>query len=355
MEIRIFNKNIASEYKALLVNNELSLDIYYQSEFLDIEASIRGGEFEIFTLTKAETKQVFIYPYIKLGFIDDYSEYFDITSPYGYAGPYCNDNSFFSQGEEKFVKYVKSQNIVTEFVRYHFLYNNEMRFSENIKNEMNRSLVVIDLRKDWTSIWMHGISINNRNHFRRLERDGYKFEINESPDHLDEFITMYYRTMKNADADKSFYFDREYFQQLFNSLPGKVKLAMVTKGGVTYSTVIFFVSGGFAHYYLMGRNLDYPKVPSSILLYIHIAKWAKESGIELINIGGGRTNAPDDILFKSKKRYSKQIIPFYIGKRIHNADVYQQMIDKRINDKGIDEFERAKHILQFYRLENNYT
>lgn len=349
MNIKVYNKNNFYEYKELLANNELSLDIYYQPEFLDIEAGVRGGEFEIFTLTKTETRQVFIYPYIKVSLTEEYPEYFDITSPYGYAGPYCNDNLFFSQGEDAFVKYIRTQNILTEFVRYHFLYNKEMRFSKKIINELNRSLVVIDLRKDWTSIWMNGMSMNNRNHFRRLEREGYTFEINESTEHLDEFVDVYYQTMKNASADNSFYFEREYFYQLFTSLHGKVKLARVVKDGITYSAVIFFISGNILHYYLMGRNLDYPKVPSSIPLYINIAKWAKEIGVELLNIGGGLTNSPDDMLFKFKKSYSKQIMPFYIGKRIHNPVVYQQLIDTWISDKGVDAFEKVKHILQFYR------
>lgn len=349
MNIKVYNKNNFYEYKELLANNELSLDIYYQPEFLDIEAGVRGGEFEIFTLTKTETRQVFIYPYIKVSLTEEYPEYFDITSPYGYAGPYCNDNLFFSQGEDAFVKYIRTQNILTEFVRYHFLYNKEMRFSKNITNELNRSLVVIDLRKDWNSIWMNGMSMNNRNHFRRLDREGYTFEISESDEHLDEFIDMYCLTMKNAGAVESFYFDREYYYRLFNNLPGKIKLARVIKDGVTYSTVIFFMCGKLVHYYLMGRNLDYPKVPSSIPLYINIAKWAQENGMELINIGGGLTNSPDDLLFKFKKSYSKKIIPFYIGKRIHDYKIYQKIVDKWINNNGIDAFEEVKHLLQFYR------
>lgn len=326
------------------------MDIYYYPEFLDIEAQITGGEFEIFTLTKPQTEEVFIYPYLKICLYGKYKNHFDISSPYGYAGPYCSNATFFKEGEHEFLGYLKKQDVITEFVRYHFIYNNKMLFSYNINNELNRSLIVMDLRRDWEDIWTNEISMNNRNYTRKLQKDGYKFEIDDTFNSIEEFIQMYHATMIHANASEQFFFDHSYFIQLVSKLKDKIRLARVTKDNITYSTVLFFISGTISHYYLMGRNLDYPKIPATILLYIEVAKWAKEHGMNFINMGGGATNFSDDALFKFKKNYSKNTIPFYIGKRIHNRDVYNQLKVEWIESNGSEKFEKVKHLLQFYRM-----
>lgn len=349
-EIKIFNQNNLSDYKSLLQKYELDLDIFYQPEFLKLEAQNIGGKFEIFVLTQSKKNRIFIYPFIKLGFEGEFSDYIDLISPYGYAGPYCNVNSLFSHGETEFIKYANTQNVITEFVRYHFLYNDVSKFSETIENELNRTLVVIDLSKSWDDIWMKEMSMNNRNYVRKLEKEGYLFEINISPSIIEGFVDMYYRTMKQANADKYYYFKKGYFHQLFETLKGKIQLGRIIKHNITYSSVIFFVSGKILHLYLMSRNLNYPKVPATNLLYTKVAKWAKEQGILHFNIGGGRTNSEEDSLFRFKKSFSKLTRPFYIGKRIHQKTIYQQLIKKFIAKHGQDKYQKVKHILQFYRI-----
>jgi len=349
-ETTIFTQSNFSDYKALINKYDLDLDIYYHPEFLKLEAQNMGGEFEIFTSTQSGKNRVFIYPYIKVSFSGDFSSFFDLVSPYGYAGPYCNDNSFFSKGENEFIKYVQTQNVVTEFVRYHFIYNKEQKFSKNIKTELNRTLIVIDLSKTWEDIWMKEMSMNNRNYVRKMEKEGYIFEINHSSQIIEEFIKLYYQTMDYTNADKYYYFNKEYFYQLFRALKGKVKLARIIKDDITYSTVFFFIGGKILHLYLMGRNFGYPKVPATNLLYTRIAEWAKGQGVMLLNIGGGITNSENDPLFKFKKNFSKQTRLFYIGKRIHQKAIYQQIVDKFIAQYGKEKYKKVKHILQFYRI-----
>lgn len=349
MKIAIFNKNFVCDYKKLLSDFQLDLDIYYQPEFLELEAESIDGEFEIFTVCNYSTREVFIYPYIKLPFQNEFTNYFDLTSPYGYAGPFCNNSSFFSIGENEFLNYIRNQNIVSEFVRYHFVYNEKQLFIQNIQNEHNRTIIIFDLRLSWEEIWKNNVSQNNRNYTNRFNREGFVLEITSTTKYLEEFISMYYQTMKNADAMKSFFFPKEYYYKLFEKLKGKIKLGRITKDNITYASVLFLFSGGFVHPYLNGRNLRYKKLPSNVPLYIKLAEWAKENGFKLLNMGGGRTNSLDDSLFLFKKRLSNQFKNFFIGKRIHNKDIYQQLVSKYIAENGFDKYETIKHRLQFYR------
>jgi hypothetical protein len=42
-------------------------------------------------------------------------------------------------------------------------------------------------------------------------------------------------------------------------------------------------------------------------------------------------------------------MPFYIGKRIYQKNIYQQLTEKFIAENGSEKYNQVKHILQFYR------
>ena len=103
MLIRIFNSKNINEYNNLIKN--LNLDIYYNGNYLKIEADKIKGKLEIFCST--QENYIFIYPYIKLKINNKFSDYYDLISPYGYCGPYCNNSIFFENSEKKFINYKK--------------------------------------------------------------------------------------------------------------------------------------------------------------------------------------------------------------------------------------------------------
>ena len=344
----IFNKYNEPEYKLFLKTHNLKLDIYYQPEFLNVEAIRKKCEYEIFTL-KGKGEDTFIYPYLKIKHNGNLSEYIDLESPYGYAGPFCNNHSFFNIAEKSFIYYIENQNVITEFVRYHFLYNKNMQFSLRINNVANRTIVYFNLNKNWDEIWNNDIVMNNRNYVRKLKKDGYKFEVCDNQKDFKDFIDLYYQTMDNVSASNEFYFTEKYLLHLFKQLNEKVKIAKITKNGVTYSSVIIFQCNGIIQLYLNCRNLKFPKISATGPLYINLAKWAKSRGIKILNVGGGNTNSPEDGLYKFKKKLSKSTETFYVGKRIHNNDLYNDIIEDYINKFGYDNWRKVRHRLQFYR------
>ena len=164
--ISIFNKDNHSDYMRLILNMNLNLDIYYYPVYLDIDAKMQGGTYEIFTV--ADGKSIFIYPYIKLPFVKlGWDKYFDITSPYGYCGPYCEDAVLFKIAEQEFIKYISTY-CVTEFVRYHYQYNVNLKFTEQITNIKNRTIVVLNTNQPWETIWEKEFSSTNRYLVRKL-------------------------------------------------------------------------------------------------------------------------------------------------------------------------------------------
>jgi lipid II:glycine glycyltransferase (peptidoglycan interpeptide bridge formation enzyme) len=344
---QIFNEYTYPNYLKLLGELELELDIYYYPSFLDIDAKIQKGEYEIFFFIKG--KEVFIYPYIKLPFNEEkFKEYFDISSPYGYCGPFCSSELIFQEGEEAFVDYIKSK-CVTEFVRYHYIYNEKHKFTRMIQNLQNRTVVTLDTTLDWETIWSKEFSGTNRNLIRKLEREEYKFILANKKEDLLGFLEMYYSTMKNAGASNFYFFEKDLINRLYEDLGEKIFLVKVEKESIVYCYSLFFISGGIGTYYLSARNVDYPKIPGSNYLLAKAVELLQEKGAFVLNFGGGLTNETDDYLFNFKRNFSKRTKEFFIGKRIFNNNIYNQLVNDWINLHGENDYEKRKHILQFYR------
>lgn len=350
LTIEVYKSGSFLEYEKIIKDFGLQLDIYYTPSLLEIEAKYLGAECEIFVAYN-QNGHIFIYPYIKarisvLGF----ENYFDIFSPYGYAGPYSNSQEFFYEAEEYWVNYVSNLPMVNEFIRYHYLFNKSERFKINCKNLKNRTIVLGNCDSgNFEQYWEKKFSKTNRNLVRKLEKEGFNFEITSDNKVFNEFVKMYYSTMDKAGASSNYYFSENYFKELRESLGDKLILARVYKDNITYASALFFLSFPFVTYYLSARNLSFPKIPASNLLLSYMVKWTFDNNFHYLNFGGGLKDDVNDPLFKFKTNFSSDTLDFYIGKRIHNLPVYQEIIDEWTKQNGKDAFEVRKMILQFYR------
>jgi hypothetical protein len=343
--VAVYNAGNIDELKAFYLNAGFNLDIFYWPEFIALEAEKDGGAYEIFVYQ--EDAGIFIYPYLKRKLPSTFGDYWDIQSPYGYGGPFSTDPVVFHRAERVFLAYCEGENIVSEFVRYHILYNRDRLFTENILNEHNRTVLLLNARKDWEDIWMHDFSSQNRTKVRQMEKEQYAFEITDFGEAMDEFIEMYRSTMDNAGAKDYYYFDRQYFEQMYLTLGQALVFARVIRDGITYGSGLFFRTPEILTYHLGARNLDFPHVRATNLLLSRICSYANQENIGYVNFGGGLTNAEDDSLFRFKMSFTKDCYPFMIGKRIHNPRVYEEVKSQWISLKGEDAFGKVSQILQF--------
>ncbi len=350
MAIKVYNKDNQKELKADFLKELAGLDIYFQPDYLNCDALMQNGEWELFTVRDGNS--IFIYPYILL-VIPDHPAYFDITSPYGYAGPFCNDSNLFTKAEEAFLSYVHNKNIVTEFVRYHYLYHfqEKSRFQQNIQNLENRTVVVLNCEQDYNHIWQNEFSGTNRNLVRKMDNEGYEI-ITETfaKKDIPSFMEMYAATMTNSEADSFYYFSIDFYNQLIDNLGEQLICTKTMKDGIIYGIALFFHSDHILTYYLSARNLNYTKVPSTNFIISKMSLWATMNNVKAFNLGGGLSMNPDDRLFKFKTNFSKNTMPFYIGKRVHLKEIYENIKKEWIVKNGIEEFDKVRNVLQFYRL-----
>nr|WP_294858253.1 peptidoglycan bridge formation glycyltransferase FemA/FemB family protein [uncultured Fluviicola sp.] len=345
-QLRIYTKDTISLLEAKIAVFLKTLDIYYQPEFLACDAKMQNGEYEIAVCSKED--QIWIYPYILLPI--EGTGYFDLSSPYGYAGPVSNSTDITLKAEELFLEYISNkQTVVTEFVRYHYLYNEQHFFQREIANLLNRRVVLVPTQ-DQENIWMKEFSGTNRNLVRKLEKESFTWSVAPfTKEDVPAFDEAYRTTMIHSGADDFYFFSKEFYLEMIDKLGEKLLLAKVEKENEIYSSALFFVSGGIVTYYLSARNLNYPKVPGSNLLLSKMAFWAQENRMNILNFGGGLSLDENDHLFKFKSNFGKQVKDFHIGKRIHQPELYKKLQDQFIAKKGVSAYQKVKHILQFYR------
>ena len=110
---------------------------------------------------------------------------------------------------------------------------------------------------------------------------------------------------------------------------------------------IFFHYGDYFHYHLSGRSA---KADNSVNNYLidSAAVFAQDKGAKYFHLGGGRSKSEDDSLLKFKNSFSKQTLPFYIGKKIHNQEIYNEVV-QQWEERFPEKRDKFKNVLLKYR------
>lgn len=316
-------------------------DIYYTSEYYKMYEVNGDGIGKIF-IYYDNNDNLAIYPFM-LREIDGYdlnNKYYDIETAYGYGGPVinCADEKFIKDFEKCFIYYCKKNNIVAEFVRFHPLIKNQNIFKKDIETLHNRITVQLDLTKGIENIWNEDIKSKNRNMIRKAKKNGLSVE--ESMD-FETFKKIYSSTMNKVDADNYYYFDNNYYESLKEN--NNCILLNVKKDNLVIASAIFMGYREYFHYHLAGSLNEYLKFAPNNLLLWEAIKYAHEKGYKKMHFGGGLTNNIGDNLFKFKNSFSKEYADFYIGKRIHNKEIYDYLISKWEDNNN----KKAKILLQY--------
>ncbi len=316
-------------------------DIYYTREYYLMEQEEEGKEAVLFVY-EDEKQNIALYPFLKRKINSPILKYnyYDIETAYGYGGALVNttNENFIIQFESAFLRYCKEENIIAEFIRFHPLLRNESIFKHNIEILHNRYTVWLDLTSEIDDIWMHQVSTQNRNTIRKCKKNGLVVQIS---DDYEEFYDIYIQTMKKVQADSFYLFDFEYFMKLKKNK--NIILFRVRKENETIAAAIFMKYGVYFHYHLAGSKKEALKwAPNNILLWEAI-KYAKTQGCKIFHFGGGLTDSKEDNLFRFKSKFSKDTADFFIGKRVHNKEVYNKLIQYWEEEHG----EKASLFLQY--------
>lgn len=273
--------------------------------------------------------------------LDGGTELRDVTSVYGYAGPIehgCEcDPVFFRAAAQSFGELWRSQHVVSVFTRFHpLLRNHEWLTGLEASGRsglcggpcLQGQTVAIET---WHSAEQvrQGYTRQLHQALRRCEQSGLRTEPDPNWDGIDEFVRLYYQTMKRNSAAPAYFFPREYFRKLKVQLGSMGTLMLTRQGGEVAAAALVIEYNGVANVHLLATDHRFINLSPSKQIIDVAQRWAGDRGNRYLFLGGGRANRDDDPLFRFKAQFSRTFFPFFTGRWILDSDSYEWLSEKR--------------------------
>ncbi|MGB4660430.1 MAG: GNAT family N-acetyltransferase [Mobilitalea sp.] len=256
--------------------------------------------------------------------------YFDLSTPYGYGGFWIEGDAY-TEVNEAYDSYCRENGFVCEFVRFHLFSEYQPCFnglSETHTHNVVRSLEIP--LEEMLMDFEHKV----RKNIKKAEKAGLEVRIDTTGERLDEFLDIYYGTMDRTEANKEFFFTKDFFQTLNTMEDNYVYIHVIYEEKIISTELVLYGTEN-CYSFLGGTNRDYFDLRPNDFLKYEIIKWAKEKGLKQFVLGGGY--GEDDGIFKYKKSLAPNgICDYYIGKKIFNENKYNELLDIRKKDKEFD-------------------
>jgi len=134
--------------------------------------------------------------------------------------------------------------------------------------------------------------------------------------------------MTNLNAEDYYFFPQAYYDEFKESFMDNSILCLAMLDSKVIAGSMFMFDKDYAHYHLSARNRAFSKYAANNLILWYSIQKAKERGCKWFHFGGGTTGADDDMLLHFKQNFSKENGEFWIGKRVHNQVVYDQIVEQ---------------------------
>lgn len=268
------------------------------------------------------------------------TKYFDATSVYGYCGPLSSKheipNDIIILFNNELQNILKEMDVVSVFSRLHPLMNQE-ELLKNIGDVVSLGETVsIDLT---LSLEKQRSQYRKRlkSRINKLKRSNLYIYQDEDYKYIDEFIELYHENMERVNAESMYFFDREYFENLFLSDDMDARLFFVKEDDKFICGGIFVYTNGIIQYHLSGTKFESIKKSPLELLIDHIRITGTEQGFTNLHLGGG-VGSQDDSLFHFKAGFSNDRNTFKVWKYIVNEEVYNNLKNEFENKEDVSYF-----------------
>lgn len=269
-------------------------------------------------------------PVIKRRIAD--SDFYDMTSVYGYCGPISNINtaemskSTLINFKTAFMNFMTEENAICIFSRLH-PFINQCPLLENIGGVVeNGTTLYMDLSlsiEDQRSGYEKRLS----RQIRQLREKGYLIKEADNPSEIRAFIDIYYKNMDRLHATPQYYFDEKYFTDILKLEGFDNKLLLIYDGTVLTCGAVVLLSDAIIRNHLSATSPDYLDESPSKLLTDEISMLGRRLGKKVFHLGGG-VGGKEDSLFEFKKRFSNLQVKDHIWRYINNSNAYNAIVAK---------------------------
>jgi hypothetical protein len=253
--------------------------------------------------------------------------YSDITSPYGYGGPYmlsanAADVEVFWQ---EFDAWCYTSKVVSIFARLPVFGDQVIRFRGDI---VEKSLnIVRSLNLSESEMW-RDYAHKVRKNVNRARREGLEVRVDSTGAYLNDFYSIYLETMTRREAKESYFFPRRFFEQIIAQLKESFFFLHVFDGTKMISTELVLVSANNIYSYLGGTRSDtFDKRPNDLLKH-EIVLWGLNNQKKNFVLGGGYQG--QDGIFVYKRYFApKGEVPFRVATRVLDHEASSRLIRAR--------------------------
>ncbi len=259
------------------------------------------------------------------------TNYYDITSVYGYAGPLQKnieqnfDNHNFVN---KINTYFKENNIVSVFTRLNPFITFQEKVLANLGEIVTLSNIVnIDITKALED--QRVIFSKTTKRYINKARKLCTVKVGGTPEDMEIFRDLYYENMDRVKAKKSYYFDQNYFNRFVNSddFETDVLFAVLKDTDEIISAAMMVKTNNIIQYHISGTRNKYLNLTPIRLLIDEMRIQGTEKNYAFFNLGGG-LGSSEDSLFNFKASFSKDLKEFKIWRYIVNQSVYDHLVEK---------------------------
>ena len=300
-------------------------DIYYNPDYCKLFDKIENGKSYIYV--SEVDNCIFLYPFCmrnidfdhRLDFLADFK---DITSHYGYGGPFTR---FYGDTDYEFIKKAIShldqiladKKVISEFCRFHPLLDNASIMESYYNVLYSNKTVVVDLQEDLDTIWKN-FRRNHRMDIKNAEEHGVEVHFANNEYSIDTLHFLYKKTMHDVCADEYYKFNKSFFSETIKSLPGNCIISIAQLNGCDIGAALFLFGSEYCYAKFLGWDRNFKYLSPSKLIFWTAVKYFKNKGLSKMMLGGGCSGSDQDSLFLFKSGFSKLRYKYFLSKRVHN-------------------------------------
>jgi dTDP-4-amino-4,6-dideoxygalactose transaminase len=268
----------------------------------------------------------------------------DATSVYGYGGPVASHESMPETVVRNFQRALREalveRQVIAVFSRLHPLMAQHDLLLGLDEFRTDGRTVSIDL-----TLALEEQRANYRAAHKRLinkrQRDGVLTCLRDQEKRcFNEFMSIYEETMHRVKAERSYFFDRDYFNQLGRELGPILQLFVAVAGSKVAAAGLFTTCDGVVQYHLGGTRDEFLKLSPMTLIFDAVRFWANEIGARVFHLGGG-VGAKEDSLYHYKAGFSDRRHLFTTWRWVVAPDIYRELCIRRTRINDLQGFEPA--------------
>ncbi len=258
----------------------------------------------------------------------------DASSPYGYPGPIQTgetDLAFQQAALRTGVDLLAETGYVSLFIRTHPLLNTEPPPGVGLVVQHGVT-VAVDLRLSEEELWKQ-TRRNHRQQIRQALKKGYETDIDDGDRYLHEFKKLYRATMQDRAAGAYYFFDDRYFDALCEIQGCDLHIAIARQGDTIAAAGLFIVTGDIVQMHLTGHDGRFAADQPMKLVFHAVRAWAREQGLRVLHLGGGR-GGEEDSLLHFKAGFSPLRQPYRTIRIVIDEPAYARLAAER--DPALD-------------------